>query len=91
MIPDVVLIVLCSTLVAIGLVGAFVVDVLPRLRDRRARLDAQADVEARVRELDDLPPPGELPQTRAPTKAELRAQRGRRHPIARKRRNGRWG
>lgn len=80
-------IVLLVVLVAIAAAALL----LPRFRDRRARARALADVEARVAELDALPAPVELPQARQPTKAELRAQRGRRHPIARKRRNGRWG
>jgi hypothetical protein len=88
---DLVLIIALSTLGSIGVAGVLIVDVLPRLRDRRARARALADVEARVAELDALPAPVELPQARQPTKAELRAQRGRQHPIARKRRDGRWG
>lgn len=70
---------------------AFALDAPARFRDRRERARALADVEARVAELEALPPPSALPQARPPTKAEIRRQRGRRHPIAHKRRTGGWG
>lgn len=62
-----------------------------QLRDRRARRLSRRDVEARVAELQARPAPEALPRARDLTKAEVRALRGRRHPIARKRRTGRWG
>lgn len=64
---------------------------LPILRDRRVRRLAARDVQARVAELDRRPPPDALPKARDLTKAETRHLRGRGHPIAKKRRTGRWG
>lgn len=86
-----VLIVAASIVGAIVLAGALVGDVLPRVRDRRARRANLRDVEQRVAALDALPPPSAIPQARNPTKAEVRSQRGRRHPIAHKRGGRPWG
>lgn len=82
---------IAGALLLVAVAASILERVVPALRDRRDRKASLADVEARVAELDALPPPAELPQARQPTKAEIRAQRGRRHPIARKHRNGRWG
>lgn len=62
--------------------GAAPVLTFARRRSRRRDEDL---VRARIRELNALPAPDELPQARDLTKAEQRHLRGRAHPIAHKR------
>lgn len=47
-------------------------------------------VAARLRELEALPAPDEIPTAPDPTRSQRRAHTRRDHPIARKHRNGDW-
>lgn len=67
-----------------GVIFAGAAPVLTFARRRSRRRDEDL-VRARIRELNALVAPDDLPQARDLTKAEQRHLRGRGHPIARKR------